>query len=201
MANTVKIPGYVKVIMAVSAVFMPLFLILPFFFWTGTNTEGLTLDDKSLQTGRLAPVGQLTVGEAKAETAAAPAALEPQKVYDSVCSACHSTGVSGAPKFGDTAAWQAKLDERGSPDKLAEQGIKGINAMPPKGGTTLSDDDFKKMVAFMLENAKLDTGDLPKAGGTDAAAEAPKAEDTAADTAAPAAEAPKAEDKSSAQAN
>lgn len=165
MAKTVKIPGYVKIIMAVSAIFMPIFLILPFFFWTGTNTTGQDLDSTILQAGRLAPVGQLTVGDAAPASAAAPVALDAQKTYDSVCAACHGTGVSGAPKLGDTAAWQAKLDERGSPEKLAEQAIKGINAMPPKGGTTLSDDDFKKMVAFMLEHAKLDSGDLPKAGG------------------------------------
>lgn len=165
MAKTVKIPGYVKIIMGVCAIFMPIFLVLPFFFWTGTDTTGQDLDTADLQAARLAPVGILTIGSEATGTPAnaTPVALDAQKTYDSICAACHGTGVSGAPKFGDTAAWQAKLDERGSADKLAEQAIKGINAMPPKGGSTLSDEDFKKMVAFMLENAKLDTGDLPKA--------------------------------------
>lgn len=165
MANTYQIPRYVKIIMAVAAVFMPIFLILPFFFWTGTDTQGNELSNQQLQAGRLAPIGHLNIASENASTEdnTKTAALEPQKVYDSVCSACHNTGVSNAPKFGDHAAWQAKLDERGSAEALAEQAIKGINAMPPKGGTTLSDEDFKKMVAFMLSHADIDTGNLPTA--------------------------------------
>jgi cytochrome c len=33
-------------------------------------------------------------------------------------------------------------------------GIKGINAMPPKGGANISDADFKKAVDYMIDTTK-----------------------------------------------
>src|SRR5262252_8257160 len=59
---------------------------------------------------RIAPVAAVYVGAAPQMTAsaAAPAAgagagvkLSPKQIFDATCTACHSTGVSGAPKFGD----------------------------------------------------------------------------------------------------
>ena len=32
-----------------------------------------------------------------------------KKTFDAVCTACHSTGVAGAPKFGDKAAWAPRI--------------------------------------------------------------------------------------------
>lgn len=125
------IPKNVKIIMAICAIFMPLFLIIPIWMYTGTAPEEHELDDTSLQAGRLAPVGQLTLSSDKAaDKNATPVALDPQKTYDTVCAACHNTGISGAPKFGDTAAWEDKIKIRGGIEQLAEQAIKGINAMP-----------------------------------------------------------------------
>lgn len=162
MAKIETIPLYAKAIMWVAGIFMPLFLILPFFFYGGTDTTGHTLDESELQAGSLAPFGKLTLSsDAPAEAAAA--VFDVQATYDKVCAACHATGISGAPVQGDQAAWQAKIDERGGVEALAEQGIKGINAMPAKGGAAISDEDFKKMVSFMLIKADIDTGSLPVA--------------------------------------
>lgn len=161
MAKNETIPSYVKIIMWVAGIFMPLCLILPFFLYGGgTDTTGHTLDPAALQSGHLAPFGKLNLSSEVAAAAAA-AALDAQATYDKVCAACHATGISNAPKLGDQATWQAKIDERGGVEALAEQGIKGINAMPPKGGAALSDEDFKKMVSFMLIKANIDTGSLP----------------------------------------
>src|SRR3546814_2066037 len=52
---------------------------------------------------------------ATAETAAIDPAGE--KLYKSVCFACHAAGVAGAPKFGDKAAW-APLIEQGMDSKI-----------------------------------------------------------------------------------
>jgi cytochrome c5 len=43
--------------------------------------------------------------------ASAPAAAKPdgKKVYDTTCTACHTPGVAGAPKFGDKAQWAPHL--------------------------------------------------------------------------------------------
>lgn len=164
MAKIEKIPSYVKAILWISSIFMlmPLFLILSFMVsGGGTDTTGHTLNEAELQAKTLMPFGKLTrATDTPAETTVA--VLDAQATYDKVCAACHSTGVSGSPIQGDQVAWQARLDARGSAEALAEQAIAGINAMPPKGGASfLSDEDFKKMVAFMLIKANLDTGNLP----------------------------------------
>lgn len=164
MAKIETIPPYAKAIMWVAGIFMPLFLILPFFFYGGTDITGHTLDETELQAGNLAPFGKLTLSS-DIPVEAVAAVLDVQATYDKVCAACHATGISGAPVQGNQAAWQAKIDERGSVEALAEQGIKGINAMPAKGGAAISDEDFKKMVSFMLIKADIDTGSLPVAEG------------------------------------
>ena len=181
MAQT-DIPQKTKIIMTIAALFMPVFLILPFFFWGGED-DSITID-KELQASRLAPVGQLTVGApapaggaAVADAGSSAPAFDAKGEYDKICAACHGSGLMGAPKFGDTAAWQARLDKHGSLDALVKQGIQGLGSMPPKGGAGISDDQFHDVVVYLLENAN-----IPQ-GGSSAAA--PAAGDSAA---APAAE-------------
>ena len=53
-------------------------------------------------------------------------------VYEATCAACHATGVAGAPRTGDAAAWEARFDK--GINALYASAIKGTGAMPPKGG-------------------------------------------------------------------
>ena len=68
------------------------------------------------------------------------------------CVACHGSGVAGAPKFGDKAAW-APFIAKGM-DDMVQNATKGIGAMPPKGGSTASDADFKAAIQYMADAAK-----------------------------------------------
>lgn len=96
------------------------------------------------------------------EAAAAPApsaklsADAGQKLYQAVCQACHSAGVAGAPKFGDKAAWTARIQQGNS--VLYEHAIKGFQGkagvMPPKGGSAASDDAVRAAVDYMVNAAK-----------------------------------------------
>jgi len=71
-----------------------------------------------------------------------------EQVYKEVCMACHATGVSNAPKFGDKKAW-ARLIKEGQVT-LTIDGWFGVRAMPPKGGNpNLALDEFARAVAFM----------------------------------------------------
>ena len=89
---------------------------------------------------------------AKAATAK-PAAADGKQVFDSTCTACHSTGVAGAPKLGDKAAWAPRLQQ--GEDALVQSALKGKNAMPPKGGNaSLSDAQVRAAVEFMVSQAK-----------------------------------------------
>ncbi len=110
-----------------------------------------------------------------------------EQVFQSTCSACHGTGVAGAPKFGDKDAW-AKYIKQGY-EELVKNAIHGINAMPPKGGNASLDDfEVARAVVYMTNHsgANFDEPKEPAAGEAkpEAAAAAPAA-------AAPA-EAPKA---------
>ncbi len=67
------------------------------------------------------------------------------------CMGCHATGVAGAPKIGDAAAWapRAKLGVAA----LVKSVIKGKGAMPPKGATTLTEEEITIVVKDMLKRS------------------------------------------------
>jgi cytochrome c5 len=76
-----------------------------------------------------------------------------KSVYTKSCSACHDSGVMGAPKVGDKAAW-APLAAEGV-DVLTHNAIHGEGKMPPKGGNMqLSDDEVKAAVTYMVDKSK-----------------------------------------------
>ena len=97
----------------------------------------------------------------KAPEAAAPAAAaaagkpDPTKgkaVYDANCAACHATGVAGAPKAGDKAAWSARLGQGYT--GLYGNALKGIRGMPAKGGNAdLPEADLANAVAYLFTEA------------------------------------------------
>lgn len=106
---------------------------------------------------RLKPVGQVCVqGEeckgvgAVAAAAGGGGAKSPDEVIAAHCGACHTPGVLGAPKIGDTAEWKKRASEQGGLDGLLKFAISGINAMPPKGTcATCSDDELKGAIKKM----------------------------------------------------
>ncbi len=98
---------------------------------------------------RLKPVGDVAL----ADTSATQGVRSGEEVVKTVCQACHGAGLVGAPKLGDKAAWQPRLAQGVS--KVHEHAIKGIRAMPPKGGNpSLSDAEVNAAVDFMLNQSK-----------------------------------------------
>jgi len=84
---------------------------------------------------------------------AAAATADGKKVYESTCIACHGLGVANAPRFGDKKAWAPHLAH--GAEHLYQNALKGLGAMPPKGGNlTLSDADVKAAVDYMLNAVK-----------------------------------------------
>lgn len=73
-------------------------------------------------------------------------------VYEAACVACHGTGVLGAPKIGDAAAWKARAG--GSLAALVTSARAGKGAMPPKGGNAaLTDAQLAAAIAYMMADA------------------------------------------------
>ena len=123
----------------------------------------LTSSDKSVDqvaetqaiTARIAPIGTVVTDPAallKVSAAAPHAALSGDQVVAQVCSACHGSGVLGAPKIGDKAAWGGRLKADGGLDGLLASAKKGKGSMPPRGGNPdLSDDELKGAIQQMLK--------------------------------------------------
>ena len=73
------------------------------------------------------------------------------------CNVCHGTGIAGAPKVGDKAAWGPRIAQ--GPDTLYKHAMDGFTgksgAMPPKGGNlALKDAEVKAAVDYMVSQAK-----------------------------------------------
>jgi cytochrome c5 len=141
----------------------------------GSHTAGGRLDDpeyvREVQE-RIAPIGKLAiagrdnsalaiVGTAEAApvhaTAVSTTVLSGADVYKSTCSVCHATGVGGAPKYGDHAAWAPRLAQ--GPAALHQHALAGLTGkagvMPAKGGRAdLADQSVINAVDYIAAAAK-----------------------------------------------
>lgn len=90
-----------------------------------------------------------------AAAGAGAAAVNPagEKLYKTVCLACHAAGVANAPKFGDKTAWAPYIAT--GMDTMVKVAMTGKGAMPPKGGAmNASEDDIRAAVQYMVDAAK-----------------------------------------------
>jgi len=124
-------------------------------------TGGIRVDSRAMSEDavarRLRPVGEValaaTAPPGGADQPAAATQSDGSKVYQTVCVACHGSGLVGAPKLGDKAAWKPRLAQGLA--TLHEHAVKGIRAMPPKGGNaSLSDGDVRAAVDYMVGRSK-----------------------------------------------
>jgi|SRR5450631_4137046 cytochrome c5 len=134
---------------------------------------------------RIQPVGQLVFADAT------PSGNKTgEQVFQAVCKTCHESGLAGAPKFGDRAAWAAPIKEGNN--ALVAHAINGLQekdkVMPPKGGNPdLSDTEVARAVAYMANAAGASFKEPVAPVATTIASASPIASATAATTGAPAA--------------
>jgi len=121
---------------------------------------------------RIAPIGQVAIAGRdntglRDPGGVAPAAMEPaapatpamadldgEAVYKAACTACHGAGIAGAPKTGDAAAWQPRIDQ--GMDTLVRHAIEGFQGqagyMPARGGyANLTDEQVRDAVQYMVD--------------------------------------------------
>jgi cytochrome c5 len=137
----------------------------------GAGSEGMS---EQAIAQRIQPVGMVTLKEA----GGAVTLRTGEQVYNAQCSACHSNGAAGAPKFGDEAAWAPRI--KNSYDALLHSALQGKGAMAPQGGGEFSDYEIGRAVVFMAN----------KGGGKFEEPAAPAAAASGAEGAASAASAP-----------
>lgn len=123
----------------------------------GAYDRGGAVQEKLIDQ-RLAPVGDVQIaGNAATQMAVAkPAASGPPKsgkeIWEGTCSACHSTGVLGAPKIGNKAEWGPRLTE--GLKTLEQHALHGYKQMPAKGNNpALNDADVIKAMEYMISQS------------------------------------------------
>lgn len=114
-----------------------------------------------------------------------------EQVFATVCTACHTAGVAGAPKMGDNAAWAPFI--KAGFDEMMKVALHGKGGMPAKGGNpALSDYEVARAVVYMANKSGASLPEPAAPAEEGAKKEADAAPAPAAQAAAPAAPAPAA---------
>jgi len=90
------------------------------------------------------------------EAAPVTTTLSGAQVYNKACNVCHGNGIGNAPMLTNAADWEPRIAQ--GTDTLQEHAIRGFGGsagfMPPKGGNaSLSDDEVRAAVDYMIEEA------------------------------------------------
>ncbi len=162
----------------------PIFIIigLVYYVTTGDKPAAGSVDLELATAQRIQRVGSVELRDANRPLQSGEA------VYTAQCAACHATGVVGAPKFGDAAAWGPRIGT--GYEALLNSALKGKNAMAAQGGGAFSDLEIGRAVVHMANAAggKFEEPQAPAAAdaaAAPAAAPAPAAEAAPAPAAAP----------------
>ena len=173
---------------SVAAFVIPVFVIIGLvYFVTSANKAAPGASDMQRAIAdRLQKVGSVEIRDANRPLAGG------EEVYKAQCAACHATGVSGAPKLGDAAAWGPRLGQ--GYEALLTSALKGKGAMAPQGGGNFSDLEIGRAVVYMANasGGKLAEPAAPAGAASEAAAAAPAAAAPAAAASPAAAAAPAA---------
>jgi cytochrome c5 len=102
-----------------------------------------------------APAAPTTPTESAAP--AAPVNTAGQSTYNRACAMCHASGAAGAPIPGNKDDWGPRIEQ--GMDILYTHSLEGFTGqkgmMPAKGGNpSLSDDEVKAAVDFMVERSR-----------------------------------------------
>jgi cytochrome c5 len=134
---------------------------------------GLTAQDLDRGvTARIQKVGSVEIRDANRQLKGG------EEVFKAQCTTCHTPGAAGAPKFGDTAAWGARLAS--GFDALVQSALKGKGAMPPQSGGDFDDVEIARAVAFMANAAGAKFAEPKQPAPAAQTASAPAAVQTAA---------------------
>ncbi|MGL5653230.1 MAG: c-type cytochrome [Vibrio sp.] len=96
-----------------------------------SGTWAITDADKHAIAERIKPVGNVYLASSEPTPVVATGPRDGATVYGTFCIACHSTGVSGAPKIGSAAEWGPRIAQ--GKEVLKNHALNGFNAMPAKG--------------------------------------------------------------------
>ena len=135
------------VVVVVLAFVVPIAVIIILSQYITGTPKGADEND-SLVLARIKPVGDVQL----ALPSGPKGQLGGEQVYNQVCKTCHEGGLAGAPKMGDKAAWAKVIAQGLAP--TVDHAIKGIRAMPAKGGNPdFESIEIERAVIFMANNS------------------------------------------------
>ncbi len=143
----------------------PIFIIIALVAYVTSGNKpaaGAVNMEKSIAE-RIQKIGMVEIRDANRELKGG------EDVYKAQCTTCHTAGVAGAPKLGDTAAWSARIAT--GLEALVTSALKGKGAMGAQSGGDFEDLEITRAVVYMANSA----------GGKFEAPKAPVAETASAD--------------------
>jgi cytochrome c5 len=143
-AHTGPIKNPKQLLLAVLFSFVvPIFVIIGLvYFVTSANKPAAgAVNPEQAVTARIQKVGSVEIRDANREMKTG------EQVFNAQCTACHTAGVAGAPKFGDAAAWAPRI--KTGFDALLNSALKGKNAMGPQGGGDFDNFEVARAVVYM----------------------------------------------------
>lgn len=159
-AHTGPIKNPKQLLLAVLFSFvLPIFIIIGLvYFVTADNkpAAGAVNPERAIAE-RIQKIGTVEIRDANREMKTG------EQVFKAQCTACHTTGAAGAPKFGDAAAWGPRI--KTGFDAILNSSLKGKGAMGAQGGGDFSDYEVARAVVYMANagGAKFDEPKKPEA--------------------------------------
>lgn len=134
-------------LLSLASFIIPVFIIIGLVFYvTSANKPAAgAVDTEKATAQRIQKIGMVEIRDANRPLKAG------EEVYKAQCAACHAVGAAGAPKFGDAAAWGARIKQ--GLDTLVTSALKGKGAMGAQGGGDFNDTEIARAVVYLANGA------------------------------------------------
>lgn len=137
-----------QMLLAVTFSFVvPIFVIIGLVYYVtmGNKPAATEANTEQAVQARIQKIGSIEIRDANRPLRSG------EEVFKAQCTACHTAGLVGAPKFGDAAAWAPRILT--GYDALLNSALKGKNAMSPQGGGEFQDLEVGRAVVYMVNAA------------------------------------------------
>lgn len=137
-----------QMLLAVTFSFVvPIFAIIGLVYYVtmGNKPAATEANTEQAVAARIQKIGRIEIRDANRPLRTG------EEVFKAQCTACHTAGLVGAPKFGDAAAWAPRIQT--GYDALLNSALKGKNAMVAQGGGEFQDLEIGRAVVYMVNAA------------------------------------------------
>ncbi len=145
-SGPIKTPKQLLAVVVLSFV-VPVFVIIGLVYYVTSDIKPAAGvgDPEKAMAQRIQKIGSVEIRDANR------ALKSGEEIYQAQCVACHATGVAGAPKFGDVAAWAPRI--KTGFEALWNSTLKGKGAMGAQGGGDYADLEIGRAVVYMTAAA------------------------------------------------